>query len=367
MTEQALSLIEKVERLSRPISDSSTVGRSLIYDVVFDSIMAMRNSEEDQLPQGIWQRPLKKVDWNKIEQSCVKALEEQSKDLQIVAVLAETWMILYGLEGLNAGFKLLYNLCEKFWIDLYPRPREDDWEFRAAPFEWLSDKILIHLRLYPITNPPLDREKKYSFLDWKVATQKINAKPKAHEEQISLDIFNASRDATSSEFYQLLKQQAQQNIQSIENFRKLVGQYHPLFVGIFHRLRDQLNEMIGFIDITLINRGIDASKELQTVASSKEKSKAIPQENLQKVNQMKDYESQNPSIKSREQAYALLDQVATYLSTIEPHSPTPLLIRRAIAWGNMSLAEVLQELIHDKNDLIKIQNLLGLPKSFDNL
>jgi type VI secretion system protein ImpA len=68
------------------------------------------------------------------------------------------------------------------------------------------------------------------------------------------------------------------------------------------------------------------------------------------------------TISSREEAYSLLDQVATYLSTIEPHSPTPLLIRRAIAWGQMSLSEVLQELVQDKNDFLKVQNLLGIPK-----
>ena len=64
--------------------------------------------------------------------------------------------------------------------------------------------------------------------------------------------------------------------------------------------------------------------------------------------------------RSREEAYRLLAEIADYLLRVEPHSPTPYLIKRAVGWGRMPLAEVLQELVHDPNDLRAVYSLLGI-------
>ena len=60
-----------------------------------------------------------------------------------------------------------------------------------------------------------------------------------------------------------------------------------------------------------------------------------------------------------EEAYQKLVEVADFLSRIEPHSPTPYLIRRAINWGSMSLIDLMQEIVHDQNDYKQILQLLG--------
>jgi len=56
----------------------------------------------------------------------------------------------------------------------------------------------------------------------------------------------------------------------------------------------------------------------------------------------------------------LLAEIAEFLLRAEPHSPTPYLIKRAVAWGRMPLAEVLQELVRDPNDLRAVYALLGI-------
>ena len=55
----------------------------------------------------------------------------------------------------------------------------------------------------------------------------------------------------------------------------------------------------------------------------------------------------------------MLSEAADYLFIHEPHSPTPYLVRRAVTWGNMTLTELLKELITDDGDLRAIFNLLG--------
>ena len=66
------------------------------------------------------------------------------------------------------------------------------------------------------------------------------------------------------------------------------------------------------------------------------------------------------AIASRVDAYARLREAADYLMRTEPHSPVPYLVRRAISWGNMSLAEVLEQLLQKNADLATIYTLLGI-------
>ena len=65
---------------------------------------------------------------------------------------------------------------------------------------------------------------------------------------------------------------------------------------------------------------------------------------------------------SREQAYKTLEQLAEYLSTIEPHSPTPYLIRRAVKWGQLPLAELIQEVLNEEGDLNGMLAMMGLQR-----
>jgi predicted component of type VI protein secretion system len=63
-------------------------------------------------------------------------------------------------------------------------------------------------------------------------------------------------------------------------------------------------------------------------------------------------------IHTREQAYETLVQIANFLARLEPHSPVPYLLHRAIAWGGMSLKELLPELLHDQAALKDVGHLL---------
>jgi type VI secretion system ImpA/VasJ family protein len=63
--------------------------------------------------------------------------------------------------------------------------------------------------------------------------------------------------------------------------------------------------------------------------------------------------------RGRAEAYQQLSEIADYLMKIEPHSPTPYLIRRAVSWGEMSLAELLKELVGAGN-LTAVYSLLGI-------
>jgi type VI secretion system protein ImpA len=66
------------------------------------------------------------------------------------------------------------------------------------------------------------------------------------------------------------------------------------------------------------------------------------------------------SIQSRAEAYLLLSLAADYLLRTEPHSPVPYLVKRAMAWGQLPLAELLAELVPDSSSVEAIHTMLGM-------
>ena len=65
-------------------------------------------------------------------------------------------------------------------------------------------------------------------------------------------------------------------------------------------------------------------------------------------------------IRTRGEAYRRLSEAADFLMRTEPHSPVPHLVRRAIAWGALSLEDLLPELVSERNQLTEIYRLLQL-------
>jgi len=56
-----------LERLLTPISGDNPAGQFLRYEGMYDRIQEARKEDAD-LPQGVWERELKKADWNKVRE-----------------------------------------------------------------------------------------------------------------------------------------------------------------------------------------------------------------------------------------------------------------------------------------------------------
>jgi type VI secretion system protein ImpA len=69
------------------------------------------------------------------------------------------------------------------------------------------------------------------------------------------------------------------------------------------------------------------------------------------------------AIRTRAEAYRLLEQAADFLQRTEPHSPTPYLLRRAVSWGRMSFDQLLPELVRSNSELSEIVRLLQVEVS----
>src|SRR5262249_24315136 len=63
-------------------------------------------------------------------------------------------------------------------------------------------------------------------------------------------------------------------------------------------------------------------------------------------------------VRTREQAYQHLSEIAEFLFRIEPHSPTPYLIQRAASWGEMPLPALVQDLSDSGSDMVRLLDVL---------
>lgn len=350
-----------LEKLLAPISAGRPAGDSLRYDPIYDEVREARREEDPDLPQGVWKVEPKKADWPKVESLCQKALESRSKDLQLAAWLSEAWVHRCGFEGAEHGLRLLSGLCESFWDTLFPEIGEDgDLEPRLGPFDWLDQRLSLAVKAVPVTRPETEEGGVFRWMEWESALHRANLEKARSgtelEGQVDTSKFMVSTSLTPSAFFQDLDE-------VLDRCRGAVGALGDLLEGRcgdeapgFRQLRDTFETIHRFLRGVLRQRMEGEREEEEPETPAVELTTMDSQEETGSV-----FTGGGP-IRSRAEAYRRLAEAADYLARTEPHSPTPFLVRRAVSWGSMTVAELLRELLADNADLPTVFKLLGIPR-----
>ena len=135
--------------LLNPISEANPGGENLRFAPVYDKIKEARR-EDDDAPQGEWQRARKTADWPLVIKLASEALATKSKDLQIAAWLTEALLRKEGIPGFREGLSLIAALLDTFWDSLYPELEDGDPELRAVPLVWREGRMEAALRSAPL-------------------------------------------------------------------------------------------------------------------------------------------------------------------------------------------------------------------------
>jgi type VI secretion system protein ImpA len=370
-----------LDQLIAPIAADKPTGVSLRYDSTYQHIAEARREDDATLPQGNWERPLKRADWIQVDQLCTEALTNQSKDLQIAAWLAEAWLYLNGLDGLTRGLGLIESLCRNYWDAIHPQIEDGDIDYRVAPFVWINDNLALALRrAVPIVEDVSQiSEAKLSLADWgkavhleNVARKDANAAKLAEQAKApTRAIFKTSASLTSPAFFSGLYERIARCDAAVGTLEQLMlEKLRDDSPGLAH-LRDSLEEMRNAVRELGGERAIAPAPEKTRApmsgdgaGTSDSAAQAAAEGNEMAQSESKSGESAGPSgasrITSREEAFRRLDEAADYLMRTEPHSPCPYLVKRAVAWGNMPLAQLLQELVRGEGDLQELYGLLGM-------
>lgn len=376
-----------INELLEPIAPDAPAGAALTYDPVYDRIREARREDDAALPQGIWQTELKKADWGRVRELCIDALRTRSKDLQVAVWLTEALTQQEGFAGLRHGLEVILALSERYWEELHPLPEGGDLEFRMAPLVWLNEKMGVRVRTLPITRPMTGDARAYSFADLESAQRLQNlvrknprAIKEAGEGAVTLADFNASAMLTADEFYRV----ASRDIAGCALVMDRLDAFLRLRCGeeegaSFGRVRRALEEVGNMVQGVLRDRRGGADEEViaddavtgqdapaaspvgngVTVRFSYESTEGMAMDDTTNAAETPGARS-GITIRSRDEAYSILASVADYLMRVEPHSPAPYLVKRAVTWGGMPLAALLTELVGDERNLVNIYTMLGI-------
>jgi type VI secretion system ImpA family protein len=337
------------DELLQPIDSANPSGAMIRYDDVYREIQTLRAGGSDS----------QTIEYKKIEESCINVLKNTSKDLHIAVILTEALANRYGISGLTEGIHLLIDLCEKFWTSIHPNNPNDP-EARLSSFIWMNDKLSDVMLKMPITSSKIPGIPTYTLANLidarqlELTLQKAGSRREAilnqalAENRPTLEMITKSMYSTPAVFYE-----------SVLNDIKLAE------VAI-ERLEEFLDDK--FQNDAISMKGFDTHL-LQIEAYAEEvldhKNTPHPPVDEEDVSESLENTSITPSVieeaihLSADQLYLLLGKIAERLEEIDPKSPAPKLLKKAIEWGNMSTTELFNDLARHDISISEITKLLA--------
>jgi len=352
------------DRLLAPISEESPCGQSLRYEGTYDEVREARREDDPKLPQGVWQTELKYADWQHVEAICTAALESKSKDLQIAAWLLEAWIQLDDFAGAARGLELIRRLCVEDWERLYPELQQDPGP-RQAVFQWIDEKLSRRLRMTALTHPEIEGIPAYTLADWDVAMR--NPEAAGRESVITVSKFEQSANLTPYDWFQQLDCDLRKTLETAQALEAVLDEKMGLQSPGLARFRAELKAASELTETMLAaaRANLPAPTQASLAASGGQPQPLTEWERAMEQSDIGGDQVAGLRLATRSDAYRLLEEIAKFLHQNEPHSPTPYLLRRAIAWGNMRFDELLPELVKDRGELSEIMKLLHLDQAPD--
>jgi type VI secretion system protein ImpA len=351
------------DSLLSPIPGDSPGGESLRYAGPYDAIEEARRAD-DELTQGDWQRETKVSDWRQVIELSTEALSKHSKDIQIAAWLTEALVRIHGLPGLRDGCRLTRELIGRFWDCLYPEIDEGDLESRAAPIEWMNQRLPEAVRFVPIARS--SRGDQYGWWHWQesrtvdnLGRTNVEARNAAVAEgKVSGEEFDKAVATLRRPHYEALFADSGAALAELQALDLVIDERFGRGAPSLVALKQAVNDCH-----TLIEAIVKRKRELEPDAAPAEVA-AMSGNGLSAV--LAAGADADGMLRDRAAALQRLSEVAAFFRRTEPHSPVSYLVQRAVQWGHMPLEDWLHEVIKDQTVLDHLRDTLGLKESAQN-
>ncbi len=379
------SLQAIVQQLLAPLPGDAPAGRWMRYEPVYMETAKLREEDDPSLPMGEWERPLVKADWRKVADASAQLLARDTKDFQIAGWLVDAWIRTARMEGLCAGIALVAGLSRTFWDHAWPAIDDGDSDRRVAPFVWMNTNLPLTLKSHVSLLPTaLHRPFPITLLDWERAPTADDARTVDGGPPSRRDIRSSVKPADAEGLRQLV-QHAELALAELDGLTRLLDerlqQASPSLSKLSaavdairvaaQSLLQEIPAPVAALPTIDANASVDS---LPSVSDEADRSgmPGAPTTPTTPIAQTartatavqpagKDPgQAGSTTISDRAEAYAALNALADYLQTIEPHSPTPYLIRRAVQLGQLSLPQMVKEVSASAGSLDKFFELLGI-------
>jgi type VI secretion system protein ImpA len=355
-----------LEQLLAPIPGAAPCGPSVRYDPAFMAVRQSRVEDDPSLPMREWERPLKKADWRAVANDCA-AMLGKSKDLQLAAWLCDAWVRQHQIEGFNAGADLLGGLVERYWDGLHPLIEDGDAESRAAPFVWMNESVPLMLRLQvPLLFLPDRKPASLNLADWEQIVVANAGRAGAPPPEFTREQLVAQVDTRNLHWLADMHEQLEQAQKKWDSLSRSLDERMALDAPSLGKVADTLRKLQRACASLLDGRDPRAAAAAPAQAAPPPVTPESHEEPIMSAAPATssaaapDAPLPTGPIASRQEAYRMLEAAAAYLQRTEPHSPTPYLVKRAVTWGQMSLADLMQEILREEGDLTRYFSLLGM-------
>ncbi|TMO02823.1 type VI secretion system protein TssA [Pseudoalteromonas sp. S558] len=344
-----------------PISDTefagidprSDVSPTSTYYALKDLRNQLRAAERNALvdEQGI--ASLSR-DWLPLLEQCSKAIKTESKDIEYIAWFIEAMCRIYGFKGLAFGFNVAHNLIDSHFEALYPTLDDDD---------EISDKVsalaglngaagegtlIIPIKsIYLTDSVSIDS---FSFWEYQQGYDVSRLSDDKREKKITqgsvdFELIEKSAAETSTEFFVSLKQDIEKAIEQFsilsDVMDKATGQPQPT-----SSIKQALEVSLAAVKHVAADKLEAAEKAL--AENNKEEEIELKDDDVESTATVVE-KANNHEINSRENAIKKLKEIALFFRNTEPHSPMSYTIEQVIRWSELSLPELLNELITDSD------------------
>jgi type VI secretion system protein ImpA len=325
------------DALLAPIPGDNPAGSSVPFAVREKLEELRKEVDPDSFAKNDPTRPEApvKADWSGISRLSQETLRETSKDLLVAARLTEALVKLHGAAGIRDGFQLFRMMIEQCWDRMYPLiETEEDLDVRAGPFNWLDVKdrgarFPLTLRMVPLIGRDKDR---YSWQQWK---ESLSGKGPVTSADIERTIQSSPREYCEQVVDDLNR--AWQEIESLlKDLNAKMASYAPGLTSV----REALSDCRSLTQQILQKKGGAAP----VAPAAGTEAAAAPTENLVEEKMV-----------TRADVYRKVAEAAAVLQQLEPHSPIPYLLNRAVELGNLPFPELMKNLILNA-DVVKLMN-----------
>ncbi|MGL4551508.1 MAG: type VI secretion system protein TssA [Gemmataceae bacterium] len=340
-----------IDELLLPIPGDDPSGEPVPFPVRAELDEMRKDLNPDDFDANDPLRPTegKKADWKGIVRKSTDLLRTSSKDLLLGARLVEALTKLHGHAGYADGVLLMRRMLEECWDRLHPAIEDGDLEVRAGQFNWLGDdgrggRFPYSLKTIPLF--ALDGEP-VTLHDWKKAQE---GKGRYKTDQVEKAMAEATRERLHQQSQDLDRALAE-TAALLKTLNDRLGADAPALTDIRAVIADTATLVKGLLQ----RRGgpIGAAEpppEEEAVAAAGE----APQQ-------------AGPGRRpvTRADLYAQLAQLGDQLAVLEPHSPIPFLIKRAVRLGQLPFPELMRQLMRPdlQVGLEELDRELGIEKT----
>ncbi|PHS12265.1 MAG: type VI secretion system protein TssA [Blastopirellula sp.] len=303
--------------------------------------------------------------WGEVRTLAIEVLQNHSKDLAVASWLTESLFRLKGFPGLRDGIRVCLEISKRYWSVIHPEPDEDyGYEDTVAQLDGLAaERSFGPIELIPVTR----EHDGFSIFDFNEANriEAMEHKEKQHRienGEIDRARFDESFVQTGREALETTIDDIGQCIDDLKELGDFLDEnctnnsFGDPTSPSLTSFRKKLEEIRGTIQ-NLLNELLPNDESTASETTSEESlNDGSTGEMTQAVRV-----SAPGEITNRKDAVKVLKKVAEFFRKTEPHSPVSYSLEQVAKWADLSLPELLKDLIHDDSVLSELQRRAGIP------